>query len=125
MKNILSMKSVAMAAVALLVALSFGCTTSEVAEVAEETAGEQAGEPAAGEEAASDPQGAGEVSLVDTDFNYVILKATGKINPDSELDIYRGKKKVGVVKVSAPRRDNFISADIVEGKIKVGDIARQ
>ena len=129
MKNIFSIKSLALICATALIAFSVGCTTTEVSETGGEQAGEATGEQpegATGEgEAAAEPQVAGEVSLVDNDFNYVILKSTGKIKPDSELEIYRGKKKVGVVKVSAPRRDNFISADIVEGKIRVGDIAKQ
>jgi hypothetical protein len=130
-------KNVFVLAALLMMAGAVGCTTTEVAveegaaveegvAVAEEGAKDGVAKAEGDAKEAAEPASrvVGEVSLVDNDFNYIILKASGKVEPDSELIIVRGKKQVGVVKVSAPRRDSFISADILEGKIKVGDIAK-
>ena len=43
---------------------------------------------------------------------------------DQRLFIYRGKQKVGMVKITGPQEGSHIAADLVEGEAKAGDQVR-
>ena len=43
---------------------------------------------------------------------------------DQRLFIYRGKQKVGMVKITGPQEGSRIAADLVEGEAKAGDQVR-
>lgn len=78
----------------------------------------------AGDEKPALPKGVAVVDQVDKEFNYVILKTSAKIKGTKELDVYRGDKVIGKVKLDGTRSGDFVSADIVEGDIKTGDTIR-
>ena len=68
----------------------------------------------------------GIVSRVEPVGRFVVLSFAPDQMPgiDQGLNIYRQGEKVAQVKVSGPRRDNNIVADIVAGAPQVGDEAR-
>jgi hypothetical protein len=68
----------------------------------------------------------GAVSWVDPVARFVALTCTPDRMPgiDQNLGVYRHGQRVAQVKVSGPRRDNNIVADIVTGAPEVGDEAR-
>lgn len=55
---------------------------------------------------------------------YVLIKAPRGLPPGATLVILRDGKPVGSVRVSGPRQPGWLSADIIEGDVKAGDIAR-
>ncbi|MFT5122203.1 MAG: hypothetical protein ACI9QL_002657 [Candidatus Omnitrophota bacterium] len=78
----------------------------------------------AGAAKAAVPAGAALVDQVDKEFNYVIIKTSAKVKAGKEFDVYRGDQVVGKVKCDGTRSGDFVSADIVDGDIKVGDSVR-
>jgi len=68
----------------------------------------------------------GIVSRVEPVGRFVVLSFPPDQMPavDQGLNVYRHGAKVAQVKVSGPRRDNNIVADIVTGAPEVGDEAR-
>ena len=55
---------------------------------------------------------------------YVLIKAPRGLPQGATLVVLRDGKPVGSVRVSGPRQPGWLSADIVEGDVKAGDIAR-
>lgn len=71
-------------------------------------------------------QYSGMVMAVDPEMRFVVLNyALGWLpGPGQELTVYRHGLRVGTVKVSGPRRDDNVTADITDGELKAGDEAR-
>ena len=67
----------------------------------------------------------GRIATVNSPGQFAVLDFNvGRIPPlRSELNVYRGKEIVGVVRLTGPARDNFVAADIVNGELVVGDQA--
>ena len=68
----------------------------------------------------------GKVVRTNEKLNFVVLDFGFKRLPRAgqQLGIYRLGEKIGQVRVSGPAWDTYTVADIVEGKIWVGDEAR-
>ena len=60
------------------------------------------------------------------DLGFVVIDFTSRPLPavGEKVDVYRGEKKVGVVRITEPVRAPLATADIVEGEIRTGDEAR-
>ena len=88
----------------------------------------RAGAPAANEPLIVTPENGvvGKVALVNTTARFVVLNFPLKkmAAVEQRLNIYRRGLKVGEVKVTGPRREDNIVADLVAGKAEVGDEAR-
>ena len=73
-------------------------------------------------------QPAAKIVYVNTkaNFKFVVLEfSTAEIpSPGSQLTVYRGKERVGSVKLTEPMRPPHITADIVDGDPQRGDEAR-
>jgi hypothetical protein len=112
----------ALLAVILLFALvPSGCARKKAAPLS------TAGAPRAGAAVTPAKAGlAGEVSSVNPVARFVVLTFPRDQMPamDQRLNLYRHNAKVAEVKVTGPRRDNHIIADIVTGAPEVGDEAR-
>ena len=68
----------------------------------------------------------GGVVSVHQALRFVILDFPLNAMPevDQRLFIYRGKQKVGMVKITGPQEGSHIAADLVEGEAKAGDQVR-
>lgn len=68
----------------------------------------------------------GKIALVKANLKYVVVDGELGALPQAEsiLNVYRGEKKVGEIKVSPQVRSNNYAADIVSGSPKVGDTVR-
>jgi hypothetical protein len=53
------------------------------------------------------------------DFSAGAVRAIG-----TRLTLFRGDKRVGVVRITEPVRVRFATADVLEGEARVGDEAR-
>jgi hypothetical protein len=74
------------------------------------------------------PAGAltGKVVRVNRAGRFAILSFAVGVDPqmDQRLGIYRDGAKVGELKISPWRRDDYVAADLVEGDCQVGDDVR-
>jgi len=74
------------------------------------------------------PAGAltGKVVRVNRAGRFAILSFAVGVDPqmDQRLGVYRDGAKVGELKVSPWRRDDYVAADLVEGDCQVGDDVR-
>jgi len=63
---------------------------------------------------------------VNGDLGFVVIDFTTQALPSvgTKLNIYRGDKQVGVVRVTEPARAPLATADVVEGQMRPGDEAR-
>ena len=68
----------------------------------------------------------GGVISVNQPLRFVILDFPLRAMPeiDQRLFIYRGEQKVGMVKITGPRQNTHIAADLVEGEARAGDQIR-
>ena len=68
----------------------------------------------------------GGVVSVHQALRFVILDFPLNAMPevDQRLFIYRGKQKVGMVKITGPQEGSHIAADLAEGEAKAGDQVR-
>lgn len=73
-------------------------------------------------------QPAAKIVYVNTkpNFKFVVLEfSTTEIpSPGSQLTVYRGKERVGTVKLTEPMRPPHITADIIDGNPQRGDEVR-
>ena len=53
------------------------------------------------------------------DFVSRVVPAVG-----TQVNVYRGDKRVGTVRITEPMRAPFTTADVLEGQVHVGDEAR-
>ena len=69
---------------------------------------------------------AARITVVNTEYKFVVLDFTDRAMPSlgTELNVYRGERKVGRVRVTEPVRSRFATADVLEGELRGGDEAR-
>jgi uncharacterized alpha/beta hydrolase family protein len=69
----------------------------------------------------------GKVASVNSELRFVVLDFSVGDMPgiNQRLGVYRAGQKIGQLKVTGPRSDTNIVADIVEGEVYVGDEVRQ
>jgi hypothetical protein len=60
-----------------------------------------------------------ELQFVVIDFSSRVMPAVG-----SRLNVYRGDKAVGVVRITEPVRARLATADVLQGEVRVGDGVR-
>jgi hypothetical protein len=110
---------VLLAAVLLFAMVLCGCARKKAGQAPPSP---RAGRPTAPAKAAM----GGIVSRVEPVGRFVVLSFPPDQMPamDQSLNVYRHGAKVAQLKVSGPRRDNNIVADIVTGAPEVGDEAR-
>jgi hypothetical protein len=70
--------------------------------------------------------GGGKIASVNSELGFVVVDFTSQTMPalGTRLNVYRGDKRVGVVRITEPARAPLATADIVEGEVRVGDEAR-
>jgi hypothetical protein len=63
---------------------------------------------------------------VNPELRFVVIDFSSRVMPPvgTRLQVYRGEKPIGVVRVTEPTRAQLATADIVEGDVRVGDEAR-
>jgi hypothetical protein len=73
-----------------------------------------------------DTQTHGKVAFLNPDKRYVIVSfPIGALPPvDHPMNVYRNGLKVGEIKITGPKRDFNIVADIVAGECQIGDEVR-
>jgi hypothetical protein len=66
------------------------------------------------------------IALVNSELQFVVIDFSSRVMPPvgTRLNVYRGDKNIGVVRITEPVRARLATADIVEGEIRVGDEAR-
>lgn len=74
-----------------------------------------------------DTQPHGKVAFLNPDKRYVIVSfPIGALPPvDRPMNVYRNGLKVGEIKITGPKRDFNIVADIVAGECHMGDEVRE
>ena len=60
-----------------------------------------------------------EHSFVVIDFGSQVVPAAG-----TQVNVYRGDKRAGAVRITEPVRAPFATADVLEGQVRVGDETR-
>jgi hypothetical protein len=68
----------------------------------------------------------GKVASVNSELGFVVVDFASQTMPalGTRLNVYRGDKRVGTVRITEPVRAPLATADIVEGEVRVGDEAR-
>jgi hypothetical protein len=70
--------------------------------------------------------GGGKIASVNSELGFVVVDFASQAMPTlgTRLNVYRGGKRVGVVRITEPARAPLATADIVEGVMRAGDEAR-
>ena len=70
--------------------------------------------------------GGGKIASVNSELGFVVVDFASQTMPalGTRLNVYRGDKRVGTVRITEPVRAPLATADIVEGELRVGDEAR-
>ncbi|HVM59434.1 MAG TPA: hypothetical protein VMV72_01075 [Verrucomicrobiae bacterium] len=70
--------------------------------------------------------GAATVASVNSELGFVVVDFASQTLPPlgTRVNIYRGDKRVAIVRITEPVRAPLATADIVEGEVRVGDEAR-
>ena len=63
---------------------------------------------------------------VNAELQFVVIDFSSRVMPPvgTRLNVYRGGKNVGAVRITEPVRARLATADIVQGEVHVGDEAR-
>ena len=63
---------------------------------------------------------------VNPELGFVVVDFSSRVMPPvgTRLNVYRGDKNIGAVRITEPVRARLATADIVEGEVHVGDEAR-
>jgi hypothetical protein len=66
------------------------------------------------------------IASVNSELGFVVVDFTSQPMPalGTRLNVYRGGKRVGVVRITEPVHAPLATADVVEGEVRVGDEAR-
>ncbi|HUI08507.1 MAG TPA: hypothetical protein VL486_16010 [Verrucomicrobiae bacterium] len=66
------------------------------------------------------------VVLVNPGYQFVVIDFSSRVMPPvgTRLNVYRGDKNVGAVRITEPMRARLATADILQGDVRVGDDAR-
>jgi hypothetical protein len=69
---------------------------------------------------------AARIASVNPEVGFVVIDFASQSMPapGTQVNIYRGGKRVGAVRITEPARAPLATADIVEGEARVGDEAR-
>jgi len=67
-----------------------------------------------------------QLTAVNAEHRFVVADFGGQTvpAPGAELGIFRGDKAVGKIRVTEPMRGRFVTGDILEGDLRVGDVVR-
>ena len=68
----------------------------------------------------------GKIASVNSELGFVVVDFASQTMPalGTRLNVYRGHRRVGAVRITEPVRAPLAVADIVEGEVHVGDEAR-
>ena len=72
------------------------------------------------------PEAAGaKIASVNSELGFVVVDFASQVMPalGTRINVYRGGKRVGVVRITEPVHAPLATADIVEGDVRVGDEA--
>ena len=66
------------------------------------------------------------IVLVNSELRFVVIDFSSRMTPPvgTRLNVYRGDKNIGAVRITEPTQASLATADIVEGEVRVGDEAR-
>jgi hypothetical protein len=66
------------------------------------------------------------VISVNSAMGFVVIDFSSRMMPPAgtRLNVYRGDKNIGAVRITDPVRSRLATADIIEGEIHSGDEAR-
>jgi hypothetical protein len=69
---------------------------------------------------------AARIASVNPELGFVVIDFASQTMPapGAQVNIYRGGKRVGAVRITEPAHPPLATADIVEGEARVGDEAR-
>ena len=104
----------------VLGAITAGCAT---------TAPRRSADGAEADHAAPGPAQFGpapvKIVSVNPEFQFVVIDFSSRVMPPvgTRLNVYRGDKNVGMVRITEPVRARLATADILQGEIHVGDEA--
>ena len=70
--------------------------------------------------------GGGKIASVNSELGFVVVDFASQTMPalGTRLNVYRGNRRVGAVRITEPVRAPLATADIVEGEARMGDEAR-
>jgi hypothetical protein len=86
-----------------------------------------AGTPAGAQlEPSSSQTGVAKVASVNTELGFVVVDFAAQPMPPvgTRVNVYRGDKRVGTVRITEPVHAPLATADVVDGDVRVGDEAR-
>jgi hypothetical protein len=77
-------------------------------------------------EPSSSETGVARVASVNSELGFVVVDFSGQAMPPvgTRVNVYRGDKRVGTVRITEPVHAPLATADVVEGEARVGDEAR-
>jgi hypothetical protein len=66
------------------------------------------------------------IASVNPELGFVVIDFASQTvpTPGTQINVYRGDKRIGAVRVTEPAHPPLATADIVEGEVRVGDDAR-
>ena len=66
------------------------------------------------------------IVLVNPELAFVVIDFSSRVMPPvgTRLNVYRGDKYIGAVRITEPERARLATADILQGEVRVGDEAR-
>ena len=70
--------------------------------------------------------GVAKVASVNSELGFVVVDFAAQTMPPvgTRVNVYRGDKRVGTVRITEPVNAPLATADIVDGEVRVGDEAR-
>ena len=77
-------------------------------------------------EPAAPETGVARVASVNTELGFAVVDFAAQTMPPvgTRVNIYRGDKRVGTVRITEPVHAPLATADVVDGEVRVGDEAR-
>ena len=69
---------------------------------------------------------AAKIVSVNSDLGFVVVDFASRAmpTPGTQINIYRGDKRVGAVRITEPMHAPLATADIVDGEVRMGDEPR-
>jgi hypothetical protein len=77
-------------------------------------------------EPASSETGVAKVASVNSELGFAVVDFAAQTMPPvgTRVNIYRGDKRVGTIRITEPVHAPLATADVVDGEVRVGDEAR-
>jgi hypothetical protein len=77
-------------------------------------------------EPSSSETGVAKVASVNTELGFAVVDFAAQTMPPvgTRVNVYRGDKRVGTVRITEPVHTPLATADVVEGEVRVGDEVR-